>query len=107
MSEVLKRRIEYRKERILKLLNEIIDIEYEMYVRQFRSFYTTERNIGTEEKPKMITLKFGVITKYMRSKYPDVFEEMKNQKEICIEYNGKRCTHKGMVTYFTEDDIKF
>lgn len=104
MSEL---KIKSNKEKIVKLLNENIDLEYESRLKKFTRFSETIRQIGTKKEPKEVLTKIGHWFEYFYdSDYPnDKKRAVKVERSEICEIDGQKSNHWNKITYYTIDDV--
>jgi len=98
-------KIQKNKEKILKLVNENIDLEYNLTVKSMKKIYDKEINIGTKKYPKMVMATFGMWYEWFKD------EDRPNEKGVRIERNsmiaieGKPSDGWRIIKHYTIDDI--
>jgi len=98
-------KIQKNKEKILKLVNENIDLEYNLNVKSMKKIYEKEINAGSKKEPKTVIATFGMWYEYSKD------EDRPNDKPIRIERNeiiaidGKRSDGWRLIKHYTIDDI--
>lgn len=104
MSKCKLLKIQKNKEKIVQLLNQNIDLNYEINLNFFRKTYSETRNIGTEKSPKFKDVKIGcwfdTYTDESNSNYP-----VKIERFQIIEVDGKRSDGWQPLKYYTIDSI--
>jgi len=101
------KKIERNKEKIVKLLNENIDLEYNLRLKSFTRFSKTIRQIGTKKEPKEVLIKLGHWFEWF---YDEDFPNDKKhavkieRSEIC-EIDGQKSNHWNKIKYYTIDDL--
>ena len=101
-----KLKIQINKEKIVKLLNETIDLEYNLRLKSFKRF---SEKIATVSKKDLtpINLKIGHWDEYF---YDQDFPQDKKhavkieRSEIC-EIDGIKSNHWNKIKYYSIDDI--
>lgn len=102
-----KLKIQRNKEKIVKLLNEIIDLEYNLNLKRFNRTSEETRNIGTKKAPEIVRVKYGHWFEFF---YDEAFPEDKKhavkieRKEI-IEVAGVKSNGWNKIKYFYVEDI--
>ena len=102
MSEL---KIKSNKEKIVKLLNENIDLEYKLLVKRMKKTYEKEVNIGTKKEPKIANVIFGMWYEWFKD------EDRPNEKGVRIERNmpiavdGKPSNYYRPLSYYSVEDI--
>ena len=100
-------KIQKNKEKIVKLLNENIDLNYKLNFKKFKKFSEETRNIGSKKEPKEVIVKIGHWFEWF---YDEDFSKDKKhavkieRKEI-YEINGHRSYGWDKVEYYKIEDI--
>jgi len=104
MSEI---KIKKNKEKIVKLLNENVDLEYNLRIKKFTRVSEQIKNIGTKKKPKIVNLKLGHWFEWFYDEdYPnDKKQAAKIERSQAYEVEGKKSDHWILIEYYTIDDI--
>ena len=103
MSKLKSAKIQSNKEKIVKLLNENIDLVYEIQLKNFKEVYEEVRNCGTKKAPIMKTLKFG---KWLEGfKDEDTNEIVTIERNMIIGIDGKKSDHWNLLKYYTISDV--
>jgi hypothetical protein len=100
-------KIKKNKEKIVKLLNENIDLQYKLNLKRFTRFSEEVRQIGTKKEPMEVKIKIGHWFEWFYdSDYPkDKKHAVKiERKEIC-EVDGEISNHWKKITYYSVEDI--
>ena len=104
MSEL---KIKKNKDKIVKLLNENVDLEYNLELKRFKSFSEETRNIGSKKEPKEVKVKIGHWFEWF---YDEDFP--KDKKHACkiersqiIEIDGQKSNHWNRISYYTIADV--
>lgn len=98
-----KLKIQKNKEKILKLVNENIDLEYKLKLKGYKKTFEKEVNLGTKRKPKMVIATFGM--------WLEDFVDEDNGEVVSIERNeviavdGKPSNEYRVINYYSIDDI--
>lgn len=102
-----KLKIQKNKEKIVKLLNENVDLQYNLKLKSFIRFSEKVRNTGTNKNPKQVKLKFGHWFELFYDKdYPnDKKHAVKIERSEIIEIDGIKSNGWNRITYFTAEDI--
>lgn len=101
MSEL---KIKKNKEKIVKLLNETINLEYDLLLKSLKRVYLKSENIGSKKEPNIIPLKIGVRTEFFEDE--DTGEKIEIERNIIIERNGiKTLNGWSEIKYYTIDDV--
>lgn len=98
-------RIQKNKEKIVKLLNENIDLEYKLLLKTFHRTYEEERNIGTKKEPNIVKLKFGSWYEWFKDEDKPDERGVRIERNAIIEVSGKRSNGYRLLEYFTVEDI--
>lgn len=104
MSEL---KIKKNKEKIVKLLNENIDLSYNLRLKYFKRFSEEIRNIGSKKEPKEVKIKIGHWFEWFYDEdYPnDKKHAVKIERSEIVEIDGQKSNHWNKITYYTIDDI--
>ncbi len=102
-----KLKIQKNKEKIVKLLNETIDLQYKENLKRFKRFSEQVKQIGSKKNPKEVKLKLGHWFEWFYDEdYPnDKKHAVKIERSEIIEVDGQRSNHWNKITYYTIDDI--
>ena len=93
------------KEKIVKLLNENIDLQYKLNLKNYHRFSEEVKNIGSKKEPKEVKIKIGHWYEWVKC------EDKPNEKGIKIErcriikIDGQKSDHWNKIKYFSADDI--
>jgi len=100
-----KLKIQKNKEKIVKILNENIDFEYNLRLKKFKRFSEEIKNIGSKKEPKEVKVKIGHWFEYFKD------EDRQNEKgvkiersEIC-EIDGQKSDHWNRIKYYSITDF--
>jgi hypothetical protein len=104
MSEL---KIKRNKEKISKLLNQNIDLDYNLNLKRFKRFSEEIVNIGSKKEPKEIKVKIGYWTElFYDEDYPkDKKHAIKIERRQIIEVEGQKSNGWDKITYYSADDI--
>ena len=104
MSEL---KIKKNKEKILKLLNENIDLEYNLGLKKFKRFSEEIINIGSKKEPKEVKVRIGFwIEWFYDEDYPkDKKHAIKIERKKIIEVEGQKSCGWDKITYYNIDEI--
>jgi hypothetical protein len=95
-------KIKKNKEKILKLLNENIDLEHKKLIKSFKNTYEKEINVGTKRNPKMVIAKYGIWYEYFEDEDEDFpNKRIRIERNVIYEIDGKIHGRR----YYTIDDI--
>jgi hypothetical protein len=98
-----KLKIQKNKEKIVFLLNQNIDLAYNLKLKSYKKTFEKEVNLGTKRKPKMIIATFGM--------WLEDFVDEDNGEVVSIERNeviavdGKPSNGYRVINYYSIDDI--
>jgi transposase len=98
-------KIQKNKEKILKLLNETIDLEYNLNLKRFKRFSEETRNIGTKRQPEEAKIKIGYWNEYFKDEDRPNEKGVKIERAEIIEVNGEKSYGWRKIKYYTIDDI--
>lgn len=100
-------KIKKNKEKIVKLLNENIDLEYNLNLKRFKRFSEETRQIGTKKEPKEVKIKIGHWSElfYDQDHPNDKKHAVKIDRKEIIEVNGERSFGWNKLTYYSINDI--
>ena len=93
-----KLKIEKNKEKIANLLNQNIDLEYNMNLKRFKKFTEKIVNIGTRKEPKKVLVKFG-------HWYDLMGDGVKIERSEPVEIDGKKSDSWFVLRYFRAEHI--
>lgn len=96
-------KIQKNKEKILKLVNENIDLEYNLTVKSMKKIYEKEMNAGSKKEPKMVMATFGMWYEYFKDE--DTGEKIKIERNNIIAIDGKPSDGWRLIKHYTIDDI--
>ena len=96
-----KLKIQRNKEKILKLLNENIDLQYNLNLTTFRSFSEEVRNIGTKQAPKLVTITIGHWFEWFKDESRPDEKGVKIERSEIIEVDGERSDGWRKIKYYT------
>jgi hypothetical protein len=102
-----KLKIQKNKEKIVKLLNENIDLEYNLKLKRFNRISEELKNIGTKKEPNEVPIKIGHWNEVF---YDDEFPKEKKhsvkiERNEIVEINGRKTNHWKIIEYYTIDDL--
>ena len=98
-----KLKIEKNKEKIVKLLNENIDLEYRLLVKSMSRIYENEVNTGTKKAPKIVNTTVGVWKEYFMDEGTN--EKIEVERKMIIAVEGKPSDHWNVLKYYTIKEI--
>jgi hypothetical protein len=96
-------KIQKNKEKIVKLLNENIDLEYNLDLKRYKRFSEDVKNIGSKKEPKEVKVKIG----HWIEKCTDegTGEVLKLERSMIIEIDGQKSDHWNKIKYYTVADV--
>ena len=98
-----KLKINRNKEKIVKLLNENIDLEYNLRLKLYHRFSEENRDLGTKKKPQFYKIKIGHWFECFKDE--DTDEKIKIERNEIIEIDGVKSNHWNRLTYYTVADV--
>lgn len=96
-------KINKNKEKIVKLLNENIDLEYKLMVKGMKKTYNKVVDIGTKKEPNIATVTFGMWHEYFKDE--DTGKKIKVERNMPIAINGKPSNYYHPLRYYKINDI--
>lgn len=96
-------KIQKNKEKIVKLLNENIDLEYNLTVKSMKKIYEKEINVGSKKAPEIVNATFGMWYEYFKDE--DTDKKVKIERNNIIAINGKKSDGWQIIEYYTVNDI--
>jgi hypothetical protein len=101
------KKIDRNKEKIVKLLNENIDLYYKENIKKYVRVSEEVRSTGTKKEPKTSKVKIGHwFELFYDEDYPnDKKHACKIERKEIFEIDGERSYHWNKITYFTVNDI--
>ena len=95
-------KIQSNKEKIVKLLNENIDLEYKFKLKGFTRFSEKTATVSKKDRTP-INLKIG----HWFEKYTDEVtgEVYKFERSMIIEIDGQKSDHWNKIKYYTVADV--
>ena len=104
MSKIKLAKIQSNKEKALKLLNENIDLEYEIILKSFHRTSEIQQNFGTKKNPRFGMMKLGY--KFENFKDEDTNEIIQLERTIVYEVEGKPTIDQwNPIRYYTISDV--
>ena len=102
-----KLKITQNKEKIVKLLNENIDLEYNLRLKTFHRFSLEVKNVGTKKEPKQVAVKIGWWFEWHKDEDDENPKSKGIKIERCqiIEIDGVKSDHWNRLTYYTVADV--
>lgn len=98
-------KIKKNKEKIVKLLNENIDLEYRLKLKSFKRISEEFRNIGTKKEPKEVKVKIGHWIEWFKDEDKPNEKGIKIERSEIIEVNGHKSDHWRKIQYYTIADV--
>lgn len=98
-------KIQKNKEKIVKLLNETIDLEYKENLKKFKRFSEATKNIGTKKEPKEVKVKIGHWDEWFKDQDKPDDKKFKVERSEIIEVNGQKSSGWQKLQYYTLEDI--
>jgi len=98
-------KIKRNKEKIVKLLNENIDLEYKLLVKSMKKTYDKDVNFGTKKEPKIEKVTFGMWYEYFKDEDRPNDKPIRIERNMPIAINGKPSNHYRLLTYYKIEDI--
>lgn len=106
MSKKIQSKIDKNKLQIMKLLNENIDLNYELNLKKFSRFSEKTSNFGTRRKPNMVTCKIGHYFQYFTDEEDDNKGTIKIERSEVVEFGGLKCDDwRNPLKYYTIDNL--
>ena len=107
MSKLQLAKIKTNKEKIVKLLNENIDLHYQLEVSKFTRFSEKTINIGTKKIPNEVKAKVGHWFEFFYDEdFPNNKKKaVKIERKILCEIDGKKSDHWNILKYYTISDV--
>ena len=96
-------KIQNNRKEIIKLLNQNIDLEYELMLLKAERFETEVTNIGTKKEPNHVPVKFM----YWKSEFvdDDGGESVFIDRQQAVEVDGKKSDGFRVIEYYSEADF--
>jgi L-arabinose isomerase len=98
-------KIQKNKEKIVKLLNENIDLEYNLRLKSYKRISEEIRNIGTKKQPKEVNVKIGYWIEWFKDESRPNDKGFKVERQEIFEVNGQKSDGWNRISYYTIDDI--
>lgn len=100
-----KLKIKSNKEKIVKLLNANIDLEYKLLLKSMKRTYEKEMNIGTRKKPEIANVTFVVWHQWFKDEDKPKSKGIKIERNMPIAINGKPSNYYTPLSYYSIEDI--
>ena len=100
-------KIEKNKAKIVKLINENIDLQYNLDLKRFKRFSEEIKNIGSKKEPKEVKVKKGHWFEWFYDEdFPnDKKHAVKIERSQIIEIDGEKSDHWNRIKYYSIDDF--
>jgi transposase len=98
-------KIKKNKEKIVKLLNENIDLQYNLNLKTFKSFSEKMVNIGTKKEPKQVVAKIGHWVEWFKDEDRPNEKGVKIKRSEIYEIDGMKTDHWNRIKYYSIDDV--
>ena len=100
-------KINKNKEKIVKLLNDNIDLEYQLRLKRFKRFSEKIVSIGPKKEPKDVLVKYGHWPEWFYDEdYPnDKKHAVKIERSEICEIDGEKSNHWQIIKHYTINDI--
>jgi hypothetical protein len=98
-------KIQKNKEKIVKLLNENIDLEYNLRIKSYKRISEEVRNIGTKKQPKEVNVKIGHWIEWFKDEDRPNEKGIKIERQEICEVNGRKSDHWNIIKYYNINDI--
>ena len=102
MSEL---KIQKNKEKIVKLLNENIDLEYNLDLKRYKRFSEEVKNIGSKKEPKEVKVKIGHWFEWIKDEDRPNEKGVKIECSQIIEIDGQKSDHWNRIKYYSVADV--
>lgn len=97
-------KIQRNKEKIVKLLNENIDLEYNLRLKSFTRF--SDKIVTVSKKDKTpINLKLGHWFEWFKDEDRPNEKGVKIERNEICEVNGQKSDHWNIIKYYSIDDV--
>ena len=98
-------KIQKNKEKIVKLLNENIDLEHNLRLKSYKKITEEVRNIGTKKQPKEVNVKIGHWIEWFKDEDRPNERGIKVERQEICEVNGQKSDGWNRISYYTINDI--
>lgn len=98
-------KIKKNKEKIVKLLNENIDLEYKLLVKSMKKIYDKEVDIGSKKQPNIANVTFGMWEEWFKDEDRPNERGVKIERNMPIAVNGVPTNYYQPLRYYSVDDI--
>lgn len=99
------KRIEAKKSKIAKLMNELIDLHYEKMLKGAKRFEIAEVNMGTRKEPEMKTCKRMYWDEWFKDEDRPNERGVKVERSQLVEIDGKKSFGWNVIHYYKPQDI--
>ena len=100
-----KLKIEKNKEKIVKLLNETLDLEYNLDLKRYKRFSEDVKNIGSKKEPKEVKVKIGHWDEWFKDEDRPNEKGVKIERSKIVEVDGCKSNHWNKIQYYTIEDM--
>ena len=102
-----KLKINQNKEKIVKLLNENIDLQYKFNLKRFHRISEEVKIIGSKKESKQVKIKIGHWFEWHKSDDENnpKSKGLKLERSEIIEIDGIKSDHWNRLTYYTVADV--
>lgn len=103
----IQNKIDKNKAKIVELLNQNIDLNYELKLKRFTRFSEQIKQVGTKKEPKEVKIKIGHWFEWFYdSDYPkDKKHAVKIERNEIIEVDGQKSNHWQKIIYYTIENL--
>lgn len=101
----LQAKIDKNKMKIVQLLNETIDLEYEKNLKRFHRTELTVIDTGTKKIQQLALVKIGYWNEWFKDEDKPKSKGIKIERKEIIEVDGERSYGWEKLKYYTIEDI--
>jgi len=99
-------KIQRNIEKIVKLLNENIDLQYKLQLKKYTRLSEEVKNTASKNKPEQLIKRGHWFEWFFDKDYPnDKKHAVKIERSEIYEIDGAKSNGWNIVTYFTTEDI--
>ncbi len=98
-------KIQKNKEKIVKLLNENIDLEYNLDLKRYKRFSEEVKNIGSKKEPKEVKVKIGHWFEWFKDEDRPNEKGVKIERSQIIEIDGQKSDQWNRIKYYSVADV--
>lgn len=98
-------RISKNKEKIVKLLNANIDLQYKIDLKSFKKIYEKQIDIGPKRHPKIVTATLGMWYEYYKDESEPNSKPLRLERNKIIAINGQPSDGWRLIEYYTVDNL--